>query len=164
MAHKDLVVLVDAEPASRGRIALAAIIAYRSGAHLVGLYAEIALELPRRLGYFDLALLDPLYREVETASRGRAQEMRAIFEDIAIRSAYRPCRAATWEGSPVAKRHSADNACGDAVSGVLPRRCSTKDRCRHRGSASFRLRLPPGNGFLGNVDSGVYRDPDIGAL
>jgi hypothetical protein len=85
MVYRDLVVLLDAEPASRGRIELAATMADRSGAHLVGLYAEIALELPRRLGYFDPALLDPLYREVETASRERAQEMRIIFEDIASR-------------------------------------------------------------------------------
>ena len=41
MVYKDLVVLLDAEPASRGRIELAAIIAYHSGAHLVGLYAEL---------------------------------------------------------------------------------------------------------------------------
>jgi hypothetical protein len=55
MDYKYLVVLVDAEQASRGRIELAATMADRSRAHLVGLYAEIALELPHRLGYFDPA-------------------------------------------------------------------------------------------------------------
>ena len=93
MVYKDLVVLLDAEPASRGRIELAAIIAFHSGAHLVGLYAEIALELPRRLSYFDPALLDPLYREVETASRGRAQEMHCIAARIVCRVAFRDRRS-----------------------------------------------------------------------
>ena len=55
MAYKDLVVLVDAQPASHSRIELAATMADRSRAHLVGRYAEIALELPHRLGYFDPA-------------------------------------------------------------------------------------------------------------
>jgi hypothetical protein len=80
MAYKDLVVLLDAEPATRDRIELAAAMASRFGAHLVGLCAEIVPELPRRHGYFDPALLDPLYREVEATSRERAREMRDIFE------------------------------------------------------------------------------------
>jgi nucleotide-binding universal stress UspA family protein len=87
MAYKDLVVLLDAEPATRDRIELAAAMASRFGAHLVGLYAEIVPELPRRHGYFDPALLDPLYREVEATSRERAREMRDIFEGIAAQHA-----------------------------------------------------------------------------
>ena len=100
MVYKDLVVLLDAEPASRGRIELAAIIAFHSGAHLVGLYAEIALELPRRLSYFDPALL--------VRSTGRSRPRHAGVHRKCIASPHAlsaEWRFATGDPSQVAALH-----------------------------------------------------------
>ena len=67
MAYKDLLVVLDADPPSRDRIVVAAALAERFGAHLVGLYVTPAAEPPGRLDYFnsDLPLFGPLYRDIE---------------------------------------------------------------------------------------------------
>ncbi len=109
MVYKDLVALADAALASRGRIELAAAIAGQFGAHLVGLYAEITPELPHRLGYSDPALLDPLYREVEAASRERAQVVRGVFEGVVMRHTLSAeLRFATGDPSEVAALYGRD--------------------------------------------------------
>src|SRR4029077_14585619 len=53
MSYKDLLVVLDSDAASRGRIDLAAVLAERCAAHLVGLYSLPVPEMPRHLGYFD---------------------------------------------------------------------------------------------------------------
>lgn len=50
MAYKDLLVVLDAEPAARGRLAVAAELAERFGAHLVGLYVTVGVETARHTG------------------------------------------------------------------------------------------------------------------
>lgn len=84
MAYKDLLVVLDASPRSRDRIVLAAALAERFGAHLVGLYVTVGLEPPGRLDYFnsDMPLLGPLYRDIEEKARDQTEDTRLLFEDI----------------------------------------------------------------------------------
>jgi nucleotide-binding universal stress UspA family protein len=83
MSYKDLLVVLDSETASRGRMDLAAALAERFAAHLVGLYLLPIPETPRHLGYYDPAMLEPFFREL----RERAQEVcakeREAFEHAA---------------------------------------------------------------------------------
>src|SRR5215472_2543739 len=53
MSYKDLLVVLDATAPARGRIDLAAALAERFAAHLVGLYPLPIPRAPRELGYFD---------------------------------------------------------------------------------------------------------------
>jgi nucleotide-binding universal stress UspA family protein len=88
MGFKDILVALDSAPAARGRIELAAALAERFGAHLIGLHAALAAEAPRRRGYFDYfdhSLLDPLYREYREKLEAEAERARALFEEIASR-------------------------------------------------------------------------------
>src|SRR5919204_163521 len=55
MSYKDLLVVLDPEPAARGRIDLAAALAERFAAHLVGLCPLLVPQRPRELGYYDPA-------------------------------------------------------------------------------------------------------------
>ena len=50
MSYKDLLVVLDSETASRGRMNLAAALAERFAAHLVGLYPLPVPEVPRHFG------------------------------------------------------------------------------------------------------------------
>jgi nucleotide-binding universal stress UspA family protein len=83
MSYKDLLVVLGSDAASRGRGELAMALAERFGAHLVGLYPLPVAEVPRHLGNYDAALLDPFLREL----RGKAVEVcdkeRASFEHAA---------------------------------------------------------------------------------
>src|SRR5713101_5845137 len=83
MSYKDLLVVLDSDAAARGRIDLAAALAERFGAHLVGLYPLPTPEAPRHLGYYDPALLDPFFRELRDKAREAAAEQRAAFEHVA---------------------------------------------------------------------------------
>jgi nucleotide-binding universal stress UspA family protein len=88
MGFKDILVALDSAPAARGRIELAAALAERFGAHLIGLHAALGAEAPRRRGYFDYfdhSLLDPLYREYREKIEAEAERARALFEEIASR-------------------------------------------------------------------------------
>jgi nucleotide-binding universal stress UspA family protein len=88
MGFKDILVALDSAPAARGRIELAAALAERFGAHLIGLHAALGAEAPRRRGYFDYfdhSLLDPLYREYREKLEAEAERARALFEEIASR-------------------------------------------------------------------------------
>lgn len=82
MSYKDLLVVLDAAPSARERIDLAAALAERFGAHLVGLYP---LPTPRRehLGYYDPALLDPLFSQLCEAARIAAAKTREVFDHAA---------------------------------------------------------------------------------
>jgi nucleotide-binding universal stress UspA family protein len=88
MGFKDILVALDSAPAARGRVELAAALAERFGAHLIGLHTALAAEAPRRRGYFDYfdhSLLDPLYREYREKMQADAERARALFEEIASR-------------------------------------------------------------------------------
>ncbi|MGC2202647.1 MAG: universal stress protein [Stellaceae bacterium] len=83
MSYKDLMVVVDSDPPARGRVELAAALAERLGAHLVGLYPLPIPERPRELGYYDPALLDPFFTELRERARAAADQVREQFEHIA---------------------------------------------------------------------------------
>jgi nucleotide-binding universal stress UspA family protein len=83
MSYKDLLVVLDPEPAARGRIDLAAALAERFAAHLVGLYPLLVPQRPRELGYFDPALLDPFFENLREQARAAADEVREQFEHVA---------------------------------------------------------------------------------
>jgi nucleotide-binding universal stress UspA family protein len=88
MGFKDILVALDTGPAARGRVELAASLAERFDAHLIGLHTSVAAEAPRRPGYFELfdrSLLDPLYRDFAEKMRLEADEMRSLFEEITNR-------------------------------------------------------------------------------
>jgi nucleotide-binding universal stress UspA family protein len=83
MSYRDLLVVLDAAADTRGRIELAADLAERFSAHLVALYPIPDPELPRRAGYADLAVLEPVYREWRERSLTQAEATRAAFEHAA---------------------------------------------------------------------------------
>src|SRR6516164_543263 len=83
MSYKDLLVVVDSEPASRGRIELAAALAERFAAHLVGLYPLPIPEAPSHFGYYDPTLLDPFFRELREKSLEVCDKEREAFEHAA---------------------------------------------------------------------------------
>jgi nucleotide-binding universal stress UspA family protein len=83
MSYKDLLVVLDSDATSRGRIELAAALAERFSAHLVGLYPLPVPEAPRHLGYYDPALLDPFFRELREKAREVSEKEREAFEHAA---------------------------------------------------------------------------------
>jgi len=83
MSYKDLLVVLDSEAAARGRIDLAATLAERFSAHLVGLYPLPVPQRPRDLGYYDPALLDPFFRDLRERAREAADTVREQFEHVA---------------------------------------------------------------------------------
>jgi nucleotide-binding universal stress UspA family protein len=96
MQFKDILVGLDTAPAARGRIELAASLAARCEAHLIGLHTRISAELSTRRGYFDQAILDPLYLDFEEKLRAEAEVTRLLFEEIAGRYGV----SAEWRGAP----------------------------------------------------------------
>jgi nucleotide-binding universal stress UspA family protein len=89
MAYKDILVVLDEDERSHQRISLAASLAERFGAHLVGLCLKIGREPPGPFDQFnaEMPLFRPIYEELEERIRGRAEATRLIFEEIAGRSA-----------------------------------------------------------------------------
>ncbi len=85
MSYKDLLVVLDSASDTRGRIELAASLAEKSAAHLVGLYPIPSPDLPRRAGYADLAALEPVYREWRERALEQAEAVREMFENAAKR-------------------------------------------------------------------------------
>ena len=88
MGFKEILVALDTAPAARGRIELAAALADRFDARLIGLHASLGAEGPRRGGYFDYfdhSLLDPLYRDYRERMAADAEASRSRFEEIANR-------------------------------------------------------------------------------
>jgi nucleotide-binding universal stress UspA family protein len=78
-----LLVVLDSDAASRGRIALAAALAERFASHLVGLYPLPIPQAPRHLGYYDPALLDPFFRELRAQAQEVSDKEREAFEHAA---------------------------------------------------------------------------------
>src|SRR5713226_7081203 len=83
MSYKDLLVVLDSNPASRGRIGFAAALAERFAAHLVGLYPLPVPEVPRHLGYYDPTLLDPFFHELRQRAQEASDKEREAFEHAA---------------------------------------------------------------------------------
>jgi nucleotide-binding universal stress UspA family protein len=83
MSYRDLVVVLDSAADTLGRITLAAALAERFAAHLIGLYPIPNIELPARAGYPDLAVLEPVYREWRERALKQAGELRQAFEHAA---------------------------------------------------------------------------------
>jgi nucleotide-binding universal stress UspA family protein len=113
MSYKDLLVVLDAAADARGRIELAAALAERFAAHLVGLYPIPSPELPRRAGYADLAALEPVYHEWRVRALEQAEEMRETFEHAAgQREGVTEWRdvAEGWEADPALHARYADLA------------------------------------------------------
>jgi hypothetical protein len=82
MSYKDLLVVLDSEASARARIELAAALAERFEAHLVGLYPLPIPEVPRHFGYYDPTLLDPFFQELQERARGAADKQREVFEHV----------------------------------------------------------------------------------
>ena len=88
MGFKDILVALDTAGPARGRIELAAALAERFAAHLIGLHTTLPAEAPRRHGYFDYfdrSLLDPLYQEYEQKMAAEGDATRHLLVEIAAR-------------------------------------------------------------------------------
>jgi len=83
MNYKDLLVVLDADASARPRIEIAAALAERFAAHLVGLYALPIPEAPRHFGYYDPALLNPFFEELRARAREAAAKTKEMFEHTA---------------------------------------------------------------------------------
>jgi nucleotide-binding universal stress UspA family protein len=83
MSYKDLLVGLDSGASARERIEIAAALAERFAAHLVGLYQLPMPEAPRHFGYYDPALLNPFFEELRARARDAADKTREVFEHIA---------------------------------------------------------------------------------
>jgi nucleotide-binding universal stress UspA family protein len=114
MSYKDLLVVLDAAADDTpGRMALAAALAERFAAHLVGLYPIPQPELPRHAGYADLATLEPVYHEWRERALEQAEESRQAFEHLAqLRGLSTEWRAVAegWEADPALHARYADLA------------------------------------------------------
>ena len=82
MSYKDLLVVLDSEASARARIDLAAALAERFEAHLVGLYPLPIPAAPRHFGYYDPALLDPFFEELQVRAREAADKQREVFDHV----------------------------------------------------------------------------------
>ena len=76
MSYKDLVVVLDYEAAARRRIEIAAALAERFAAHLVGLYPVPIPQAPPSFGYYDPALLGPFFEDLRARARDAADKTR----------------------------------------------------------------------------------------
>jgi len=88
MSFKDILVALDTARPARGRVELAAALAERFDAHLIGLYPTLPAEAPGRRGYFDYfdrSLIDPLYREYQQKIAADGDAAQRLFEEIASR-------------------------------------------------------------------------------
>jgi nucleotide-binding universal stress UspA family protein len=83
MSYKDLLVVLDSDEASRRRMDLAAAIAERFAAHLVGLYPLPVPEMPHHLSYYDPAVLDPFFMDLRQQAQAAADAEREAFEHTA---------------------------------------------------------------------------------
>ena len=92
MGYKEILVTVDTGPAGSARLDLAAALAERFEAHLIGLHTALTPLAPRAGGYFDRfdrSLLDPIYREFSEGMIAREQAAQSLFEEVAREAAAR---------------------------------------------------------------------------
>ena len=88
MGFKDILVALDGVSEPRQRIELAAALAVRFGAHLIGVHAALSATPPSGRGYFDYfdrSLLEPLYRDFAAKMTEQAERYREVFDGIAAR-------------------------------------------------------------------------------
>jgi len=96
MSYKDLLVVLDTDASARVRIEIAAALAERFAAHLVGLYPLPTPEAPRHFGYYDPALLNPFFEELRARARDAADKTRQAFDQLASRRSV----SAEWREIP----------------------------------------------------------------
>jgi nucleotide-binding universal stress UspA family protein len=82
--YKDILVVADGTKRGRGRIELTASLAERFDAHLIGLYPSI-LGDARGQSFYDVPLLDPVYRDFTQRVQEETASAQALFEEIAGR-------------------------------------------------------------------------------
>jgi nucleotide-binding universal stress UspA family protein len=98
MGYKEILVTVGTGPAGSERLDLAAALAERFEAHLIGLHTALTPLAPAAGGYFerfDRSLLDPLYREFSEGLVEREQTARSLFSEVAAKRRL----AAEWRTS-----------------------------------------------------------------
>ena len=83
MSYKDLLVVLDSDAASRRRVDLAAALAERFAAHLIGLYPLPVPEAPHHLSYYDPAVLNPFFLDLRQQAQAAADAEREAFEHAA---------------------------------------------------------------------------------
>src|SRR6266481_37907 len=83
MSYKDLLVVLDSDATSRRRIDLAAGLAERFAAHLVGLYPLPVPEVPHHLSYYDPAVLNPFFLDLRQQAQAASDVEREAFEHAA---------------------------------------------------------------------------------
>jgi nucleotide-binding universal stress UspA family protein len=99
MSYKDMLVVLDAAADSLGRLALAAALAERFAAHLVGFYAVPSAEALGRGGTVDATLLAPIFREWHETALAQAETCREAFEqEIGRRGVSAEWRAVGGDG------------------------------------------------------------------
>lgn len=111
MGYKDLVVVLDSAADTPARIEVAAALAERSAAHLVGLFPVMNPEPLRRAGYLDLELINPVYLDWRQKALEQADRMREQFEHAAqLRGVSTEWRAPaeSWEYDPALHARYAD--------------------------------------------------------
>jgi len=89
--YKDILVVADGTKRARGRVELAASLAERFDAHLIGLYPSI-LGDARSQSFYDVPLLDPVYRDFTQRVQEETASAQAQFEEIAGRR----CPSREW--------------------------------------------------------------------
>ena len=85
MAYKDLLVVLDAGAPAYRRVNVAAALAERFGAHLVGLYLDAAASPKPQ--YSEPGIIQPPYSEIEAKQRKQTEPVQALFEGAARRHA-----------------------------------------------------------------------------
>jgi len=98
MGYKEILVTVDTGPAGSARLDLAAALAERFEAHLIGLHTALTPLAPPGGGYFerfDRSLLDPLYREFSDRMVEREKTAQSLFGEVAAKRRL----AAEWRTS-----------------------------------------------------------------
>lgn len=106
MSYKDLLVVVDPSPDACGRVAVAAALAERFQAHLTGLYPAVAPGVAGALGFFEPALLDPLYRKAQEQTQTACEEAQSRFERAAAQGGFpAEWRMVEGDATELATRH-----------------------------------------------------------
>src|SRR5436309_3082116 len=106
MGYKEILVTVDTVPAGPARLDLAAALAERCAAHLIGLHTSLMPLVAPSGGYFDHfdgSLLDQLYGEFSDRMKEREEAAQSLFGEATKRRQV----AAEWR---VAAGYPSENA------------------------------------------------------
>jgi nucleotide-binding universal stress UspA family protein len=108
MGFKAILVTVDTAPTVRGRLELAAVLAERFSAHLIGLQTSISPDAPQTRGYFEYfnRSLDAFHEEFAKRMLAEAAAAQALFDEITTRhSLSAEWRQASGSASQAAALH-----------------------------------------------------------